>query len=126
MSFFKTNFRISFSVEETKDKSLCVDIQLTFVRKPSNEMSRFHTYIVVHCSVMSNSPRPHGLKHTRLPCPSPSPGVCSNSCSLSQGCHPTISSSVVPFSFCLQPFPASGSFLINQLFISGSHTDITQ
>ena len=60
-------------------------------------------------SLMSDSLRPHGLQHTRLPCPSPSPGVCSNSCSLSQWCHPTISSSVIPFS-CPQSFPASGSF----------------
>ena len=58
---------------------------------------------------MSDSLRPHGLHHPRFPCPSPSPGACSNSCPLSQGCHPTILSSVVPF-FCLQSFPASGSF----------------
>ena len=56
----------------------------------------------------------------RLPCPSPSPGVCSSSCPLSRWCHPTISASVAPFSFCLQFFPASGSFLMSQLFISGS------
>ena len=59
---------------------------------------------------MSNSLRPHGLKHARLPCPSPTPGVCSNSYPLSQGCHATISSSVIPFSSCLQSFPASGFF----------------
>ena len=64
---------------------------------------------------MSYSLRPHGLQHTRLPCPSPSPGACSNSCPLSQWCHPTILSSVVPFS-CLQSFPASVPFLMNQLF----------
>ena len=61
------------------------------------------------CSVMSDSLRPHGLQHARLPCPSPIPGAYSNSCPLSQWCHPTISSSVVPFSSCLQPSPASGS-----------------
>ena len=55
----------------------------------------------------------------RLPCPSPSPGACSNSCALNLWCHPTISSSVVPFSYCLQSFPASGSFLMSQLFSSG-------
>ena len=59
---------------------------------------------------MSNSLRSHGLQHARLPCPSPAPGLCSNSCPSSQWCHPTISSSVVPFS-CPQSFPASGSFL---------------
>ena len=62
------------------------------------------------CSVMSNSLRSHGLQHTRFPCPSPTPGVYSNSCPLSWWCHPAISSSVVPFSFCPQSFPASGSF----------------
>ena len=68
---------------------------------------------------MSDSLRLHGLQHARLPCPSQSPGVCSNSCSLNQGCHPTISSSVIPFSSCLQSFPASGSFTGSQLFTSG-------
>ena len=72
-------------------------------------------------SVVSNSLQPHGLPNARLPCPSPSPGVCSNSCPLSQWCHPTISSSVVPFS-CLQSFPASGSFLMSQLFASGGQS----
>ena len=59
---------------------------------------------------MSDSLRPHGLKHARLPCLSPTPGACSNSCPLSRWCHPTISSSVFPFSSCLQFFQASGSF----------------
>ena len=75
--------------------------------------------MLFNCSVMSNSLWPHGLQHTRLPCPSPSPGVCSNSCPLSQWCHPTISSSVVPFSSCPQSFPASGSFPMSQPFASG-------
>ena len=66
-------------------------------------------------SVVSNSLWPHGLQHTRLPCPSSFPRVCSNSCPLSRWCHPTISSSVIPFSR-LQSFPASGSFLMSQLF----------
>ena len=73
-------------------------------------------------SVMSNSLRLHGLQHTRLPCTSPSPGVCSNSCSLSQWCHPTISSSVVPFSSHLQSFPASGYFLMSQFLTSGGQS----
>ena len=59
---------------------------------------------------MSNSLRPHGLQHARFPCPSPSPRVCSNSCPLSQWCHPTILSSVAHFSSCLQSFSASGLF----------------
>ena len=70
-------------------------------------------------SVMPDSLWLHGLQHTRFPCPSPSPGVFSNSCSLCQWRHPTISSSVVPLSSCLQSFPASASFLISQLFSSG-------
>ena len=69
-------------------------------------------------SVVSDSLQPHGLQHTRLPCPSSSPGICSNSCPLSWWCYPTISSSVIPFSSCLQSFPASGSFLMSWLFTS--------
>ena len=61
------------------------------------------------CLVVSTSLRPHGLRHARPPCPSPTPGVYPNSCPLSQWCHPTISSSVVPFSFRLQSFPSSAS-----------------
>ena len=64
----------------------------------------------------------HGLQHTRLPCPSPSPKVCSNSCLLSQWYHPTISSSVTPFFSCLQSFPASESFPVSQLFASGGQS----
>ena len=71
---------------------------------------------------MSNFLWPHGLQQARLPCPLPSPGVCSNSCPLSQWCHPTFSSSVVPFSSCLQSFPASGSFPMSQLFVSGDQS----
>ena len=71
------------------------------------------------CSVMSDSLKPHGLQHARLPCPSLSPGDCSKSHPLSQWCHPTISSSVIPFSSHLQFLPASGSFPVSQLFASG-------
>ena len=67
-------------------------------------------------SVVSDSLQPHGLQHTRLPCKSPTPGTCSNSCPSSQWCHPTILSSIVPFSSCLQSFPASGSFPVSQFF----------
>ena len=70
------------------------------------------------CSVISDSLWPHGLQHTTPPCPSPTPGIYSNSCPLSQWCHPTISSSVVPVSSRLQSFPASGSFQMSQLFPS--------
>ena len=68
--------------------------------------------------VMSNSLWPHGLQHTRLTCPSPTPGVYSNSCPSSQWCHPIISSCVVPFSSCLQSFPASQSFPMSQFSAS--------
>ena len=73
-------------------------------------------------SVVSDSLRLHGLQHTRPPCPSPTPGVYSNSCSLSWWCHPTISSSVVSFSSCPQSSPASGSFQMNQLFTSNGQS----
>jgi len=68
------------------------------------------------CSVVSDSLRPHELQHTRLPCPSPTPRACSNSV------HPTISSSVIPFSSHLQSFPASGPFQVNQFFASGGQS----
>ena len=73
-------------------------------------------------SVMSDFLWPHELQHTRLPCLSPTPGVFSNSCPLSPWCHPAISSSVVPFSSCLQSFLASGSFPMSQLFTWGGQS----
>ena len=73
-------------------------------------------------SVMSDSLRPHGLQHTSLHRLSPIPGACSNSCPSSQWCHPTNSSSVIPFSSCLQSFPASGSFPVNSFFASGGQS----
>ena len=83
-----------------------------------------HTLLSVQlsCSVVSKSLRPHGLQHARLLCSSPTPRACSHSCPLSRWCHPTISSSVVPFSSCLQCFPASGSFLRSQFFTSGGQS----
>ena len=73
-------------------------------------------------SVMSDSLWPHGLQHNSLPCPSPTPKACSNSCPLSQGCHPTISSFVVAFFSCLQTFPAPGSFPMSQFFALGGQS----
>ena len=73
-------------------------------------------------SVVSDSLQPHGLQHARPPCPSPIPGVYPNSCLSSQWCHPTISSSVIPFSSRLQSFPASGSFPMTQFFTSGGQS----
>ena len=80
-------------------------------------ISRYFSSVQFSLSVLSNSFWHHGLQHARLPCPSPMPGAYSNSCSSSQWCHSTISSSVVPFSFCLQSFPASGSFQLSQFFV---------
>ena len=71
---------------------------------------------------MSDSLQPHGLQHARHPCPSPTPGIYSNSCRLSWWCHPTFSSSVVPFSSRFQSFPASGSFPVSQFFTSGDQS----
>ena len=73
-------------------------------------------------SVVSDSLQPHWLQHSRLPCPSPSPRVCSNSCPLSQWCHPTFSVSVILFFSCLQSFPASGSFPVSQFFTSSGQS----
>ena len=72
--------------------------------------------------VLSDSLQPHEQQHTRPPCSSPTPGAYPNSCPLSWWCHPTILSSVVPFSSCLQSFPASGSFQMSQLFMSGGQS----
>ena len=74
------------------------------------------------CSVMFRSLQPHGLQHARPPCPSSIPEVYSNSCPLSWWCHPTISSSVIPFFSCLQSFPASGSFPMSHFFASGGQS----
>ena len=83
----------------------------------------FYTGILLFSHlVMSNSLQSHGLPHARLPCPSPSPRACSNSCPLRWWCHPTTSSSVVPFSSRLQSFPASGSFPMSLFFASGGQS----
>ena len=75
-----------------------------------------------NCSFVSDSLLPHGLQHARTPCPSPTPRVYPNPCPLSRWWHPTISSSVVPLSSCPQSLPASGSFLVSQLFTSGGQS----
>ena len=80
----------------------------------------FYVSVQFSRSVVSDSSRPHEPQHARPPCPSPTPRVYPNPCPLSRWCHPTISSSVVCFSSCLQSFPASGSFLMSQLFASGA------
>ena len=89
---------------------------------PLQCLSQSWNIVSIQCSVVSDSLWPHGLQQARLPCPSPTPGACSNSCPSSQWCHPTISSSVVPFSSCLQSFPASGSFPMSQFFTSSGQS----
>ena len=90
----------------------------------AKECSNYRTMALISVqfsrSVTSDSLRSHKPQHARPPCPSPTPGVYSNSCALSWWCNPTISSSVVPFSSCLQSFPESGSSQMSQLFASGS------
>ena len=83
-----------------------------------------YSFLVQFSSIVQSCPtlRPHGLQNTRPPCPSQTPRVYTNLCPLSQGCHPTISSSVVPFSFRLQSFPASGSFQMSQFFPSAGQS----
>ena len=96
--------------------------ELTHIHKWEYNLKFPHFFlssVQFSCSIMSDCLRPHGLQHARLPCSSPTPRACSNLCLLSQWCYPNISSSVIPFSSCLQSFPASGSFPISQLFTSG-------
>ena len=95
--------------------------QFKISHKSKHKNANYKTSQFSH-SVMSDSFRPHGLQHIRPHCPSPTLGACSNSCPLSQWCHPTISSSVVPFSSCLQSFPASGFSPVSQFFKSGGQS----
>ena len=85
-------------------------------------LNNYFSSVQSNHSVVSNSWWPHGPQHTMPPCPSPTPGVYPKSCPSSWWCHPTISSSVVPFSSCLQSFPASGSFPMSQLFTWGGQS----
>ena len=103
----------------------------TFIHTRTHKHTYTHTHTPVtkSClivqfshSVVSTYLQPHELQPSRLPCSSPTPRACSNSCPLSQWCHTTISSSVIPFSSCLQFFPASGSFPMSQFFASGDQS----
>ena len=109
---------VSYHLSSCRFPSQKSCLSLFKVKSPSktNSEKRFIFTVQFSCSVVSDSLQPHGLQHSRPPCPSPTPGVYSNSCPSSQWIHPTISSSVVPFSSCLQSFPASGSFPISQFF----------
>ena len=90
------------------------ELGVAYISEPSVQFSS----VAQSCPTL----RPHGLQHARPPCPSPTPGVYSNSCPLSQWCHPAISSSVIPFSSHLQSFPASGSFQMTQFFTAGGQS----
>ena len=106
----------------------CWSLTIEFVRVKMVETINFTLYssslyfVQFSHSVMFDFWGPHGLQRSRLPCPSPTPGACSTSCPSSWWYHPTISSSVVPFSFCLQSFPASGAFPRSQFFTSGEQS----
>ena len=89
---------------------------------PNTQLNHKTRMLLSSCQVMSDSLWPHGIQHPRFPCPLLSPRVCSNSCPLSQWCHPTKSPSVTRFSSCSQYFPASGSFQVSQLFESGGQS----
>ena len=104
--------------EESEKAGLKLNIKKTKIMASSPISSVQFSSVTQSCLTL----RPHGLQHTRLLCPSPTLRACSDSCPLSQWCHPTISSSVVPFSSCLQSFPASGSFPISQFFTSGGQS----
>ena len=107
-----------------------VKIQLSSIKPHIKDLQKSETMLLFSLnpsvqfthSVTSDSLQPHGLQHTRLPCPSPMPRAYLNSCPSSRWCHPTTSSSAIPFSSCLQSSPASGSFPISQFFSSGGQS----
>ena len=132
---FQEHLRCSrFSVDNTEKLQLTLTLHSTPHHMKYSSTFCHSTYphscqsishsVQFSCSVVSDSLQPHGPQHTRPPRPSPTPGVYSNSCPLSQWCHPTISLSVIPFSSCLQSFPASGSFQMSQLFASSGQSTI--
>ena len=96
--------------------------QLSVISALAQPLHSFWSVSQFSCSVVCDSLQPHELQHTRPPCPSPTPRVHSNSCPLSQWCHPAISSSVIPFSSCPQSLPTSESFPMSQLFSWGGQS----
>ena len=117
--FFLTLNNISLSGCTTVYLSIC---QLKDILVASKFWQLWLSSVQFSHSVVSDSLWPHEPQHARSPCPSPTPGVHPSPCPLSQWCHPTISSSVVPFSSHLKSFPASGSFPMSQLFVSGGQS----
>ena len=122
ISMHQLQFCIS-SLESEYLSPACGALSFHYPQLTELEFSQKSTWVVVVShSVMPDFLWPHGLQHARLPCPSLSPRVCSNSCALSHWCHPAISSSVILFSSSLQFFPAPGSFPVSQFFASGGQS----
>ena len=115
-------FALNIKTHKQEITFLCLSYIYPLLPKPYGYKKKIKEFVQFSHSVMSNCLWPHQLQHARPPCPSPTPGVYSNSCALRQWCHPTISSSVVPFSSCLQCFRASGSFQKSQFFPSGGQS----
>ena len=118
LSQIKANKKTTTTTTTTNPNNL----RFFFFFKGKISQVKYGTALLISHSVMSYSLWPHGQQHMRLSGPSPSPWVCSNACPLKRWCHPTISSSVVPFSSCLPSFPASGSFPMSWLFASGGQS----
>ena len=114
-------WRVTIPTQASVQKGNFIIFPSLMSLNPTDEVIFKILLLLFSHSVVSDSLRPHGLQHARLPCPSPTPGACSNSCPSSWCCHPTISSSAIPLS-CLQSFPASGSFLMSQFFASGGQS----
>ena len=115
--YFSTFLQIHHCSVQTPQSHLSQALQ-----HPTGMLSGLSSVSQFSRPVMSDSWRPHETQHTKPPCPSPTPGVHPNPCPSSQWCHPTISSSAVPLSSCPQSFPASGSFQMSQLFVSGGQS----
>ena len=118
------HFSFNDFIEQVKEITKSSVLRLLFYYKDTTQEQPTggDRSVQFSCSFVFDSLWHHGLQYTRPPCPSPTPGVYSNSCSLSQWCHPTISSSVVPFSSSFQSFPASRSFQMSQFFASGGQS----
>ena len=124
-----TKLRVAFLPLLLKERNTRNNLQIIHLTRDLNNKRLYNlinlktdSSVQFSRSVMSNSLRSYGLQHARLSCSIPTPGACSNSCPSSQWCHLTISSSVVPFSSCLQSFPASGSFPVRQFLESGGQS----
>ena len=121
MNSHTSNTEISPCSLKDNSRGKTIHFKVSWKLTSSVKLSLMHLLLLFSCSAVCNFLRPHWLQHTRPSCPSPTPGAGSNSCPLSWWCHPTISSSVVPFS-CLQSFPAAGSFPGSQLFASSGQS----